>query len=50
MVKLFVVGFPRDMQAEELAEIFGEHGIVEKAVIVTDPENGKSKGYGFIDM
>lgn len=50
MVKLFVVGFPRDMDESELIEIFGAHGVVEKALVITDADTGESKGYGFVDM
>ncbi|MEO7212970.1 hypothetical protein [Mucilaginibacter sp.] len=50
MAKLFIVGFPRDMEEIELVEIFSIHGIVNTVTIVTDQSSGESKGYGFIMM
>ncbi len=50
MVKLFIVGFPRDMEEIELVELFSVHGTVNTITIVTDKFSGKSLGYGFIMM
>jgi RNA recognition motif-containing protein len=50
MAKLFIVGFPKDMQDVELVEMFSAHGIVNTVTIVTDQNTGDSKGYGFITM
>jgi RNA recognition motif-containing protein len=50
MIKLFVVGFPRDMEESELVELFSAYGQVNSVTIVTDVESGKSQGYGFMVM
>jgi RNA recognition motif-containing protein len=50
MIKLFIVGFPRDMEESELAEFFNVYGEVGKVTIVTDKETGESQGYGFLTM
>lgn len=50
MVKLFVVGFPRDMDEVELTDIFAAYGEVSGAKIITDQQTGESQGYGFVDM
>ena len=50
MIKLFIVGFPRDMSEIELEEIFSVYGLVDAVKIITDKETGKSKGYGFLTM
>ena len=50
MAKLFIVGFPKDMQEIELVEMFSIHGTVNTVTIVTDKNTGESKGYGFITM
>jgi RNA recognition motif-containing protein len=50
MVKLFIVGFPRDMEEIELVELFSAYGTVNTITIVTDKLSGKSLGYGFIMM
>lgn len=48
MVKLFAVGFPRDMGEDELLKLFNEFGNVASLTLVTDQETGNSKGYAFI--
>lgn len=50
MAKLFIVGFPRDMEEIELVEMFSLHGTVNTVTIITDKVTGQSKGYGFITM
>lgn len=50
MAKLFIVGFPKDMEEIELVEMFTIHGIVNTVTIITDKDTGASKGYGFITM
>ena len=50
MVKLFVVGIPRNMQEIALLELFMTEGQVEMVKIVTDIDTGESKGYGFVHM
>ncbi|MBL4675551.1 MAG: hypothetical protein JKY70_05005 [Mucilaginibacter sp.] len=50
MIKLFVVGFPRDLEQEELQEIFARYGEVASATIITDQNTGTSKAYGFVTM
>jgi RNA recognition motif-containing protein len=50
MIKLFVVGFPREMQEMELAQLFGPYGDIILLTIARDKISGKSKGFGFIQM
>jgi RNA recognition motif-containing protein len=50
MTKLFVVGFPRDMDEIELLELFTSYGQVGIVTIVTDKDSGLSQGYGFVHM
>jgi RNA recognition motif-containing protein len=50
MAKLFVVGFPRDMDETELMELFSLHGLVNLVTIVTNKDTGESQGYGFVHM
>lgn len=50
MVKLFVVGFPREMNEIELMELFSIHGVVDTVTIVRDQATNLSKGYGFMHM
>jgi len=50
MAKLFIVGFPKDIQEIELVELFSIHGTVNTVTIITDKNTGESKGYAFITM
>jgi RNA recognition motif-containing protein len=36
--------------ADDLIQLFGEHGTVTKAQIVNDRETGRSRGFGFVEM
>lgn len=50
MYKLFVGGLPFATTDEELAELFGAHGKVGYAKVITDRETGRSKGFGFVEF
>jgi RNA recognition motif-containing protein len=36
--------------ADDLIELFGQHGAVERAQVVNDRETGRSRGFGFVEM
>lgn len=48
--KLFVGGLPFSTSNERLREVFSEAGHVESAVVVTDRDTGRSRGFGFVEM
>lgn len=50
MAKLFVSGFPLDMDELSLAELFGPFGDISTVKIVRDKKTRVCKGYGFIEM
>jgi RNA recognition motif-containing protein len=50
MVKLFVSGFPLDMDEIALAKMFIAHGDVKTIKLVRDKKTRICKGYGFIEM
>lgn len=50
MVKLFVSGFPLEMEEIELAMLFGLHGDISTIKIVRDKKTRICKGYAFIEM
>jgi RNA recognition motif-containing protein len=50
MVKLFVGGFPLDMDELKLAELFAPHGDIKTVKLVRDKQTKICKGYGFIEM
>jgi RNA recognition motif-containing protein len=50
MVKLFVGGFPLDIEEMELAKLFAPHGDISTIKIVRDKKTRICKGYAFIEM
>ncbi|MCX6805554.1 MAG: RNA-binding protein [Candidatus Saccharibacteria bacterium] len=50
MKKLFVGNLPYSVTSEQLAEIFGENAEVVSANVITDRMNGRSKGFGFVEL
>lgn len=49
-MKLFVAKLNRDVQDEDLVELFSQHGEVAYARVVTDRDTGQSKCFGFVQM
>ena len=50
MKKLCVGNLPYSVTSEQLAEIFGENAEVVSANVITDRMNGRSKGFGFVEL
>jgi len=50
MIKLFTVGFPKEMDEAALHTFFSDFGDVAAVKIITDQETGFSKGYAFVDF
>lgn len=48
--KLFVGGLAFSTSNDRLREVFAECGVVESAVVVTDRDTGRSRGFGFVEM
>ena len=48
--KLFVGNLSWGISEEQLREAFSAYGTVEEAVIITDRQSGRSKGFGFVTM
>src|SRR5262245_22440870 len=48
--KLFVGGLSVSAANDRLRELFAEVGAVESAVVVTDRDTGRSRGFGFVEM
>jgi RNA recognition motif-containing protein len=49
-VKVFVGGLPYHTTDKSLREFFDKFGDIEEAVVITDRQTGKSRGYGFVSM
>ena len=48
--KIFVGGLPYHTTDESLRNYFAVYGDIEEAVVITDRQTGKSRGYGFVSM
>ncbi len=48
--KLYVGNLAFSTSADDLRALFGEHGTVTSASVVTDRETGQSRGFAFVEM
>ncbi|XP_071697985.1 UBP1-associated protein 2C-like [Rutidosis leptorrhynchoides] len=46
--KLFIRGIGWETTSDNLRSIFAVYGELEEAIVITDKNSGKSKGYGFV--
>jgi RNA recognition motif-containing protein len=47
---LYVGNLPFQTTADDLREVFGQHGTVTRAQVVSDRDTGRSRGFGFVEM
>jgi len=47
---LYVGNLSYSCSADDLRELFGQHGNVSSAQVVSDRETGRSRGFGFVEM
>lgn len=47
---LYVGNLSYNCTADELRELFSQHGNVTSAQVVSDRETGRSRGFGFVEM
>ena len=48
--KVYVGNMSYETSQADLEQMFGDHGTVESAQVITDRDTGRSKGFGFIEM
>lgn len=48
--RLYVGNLPYSVTEADMVNFFASAGKVEKAIIVTDRDTGKPRGFGFVDM
>lgn len=48
--KIYVGNLPYSVDDSTLQQEFGKFGSVTSAKVVTDPQSGRSKGFGFVEM
>jgi RNA recognition motif-containing protein len=47
---LYVGNLAFNTTSADLESLFGKHGEVKKAQVITDRETGRSRGFGFVEM
>ena len=50
MVKIYVGNLSFDTSESEVRELFGQHGPVHSAELVSDRDTGRPRGFGFVEM
>lgn len=48
--KLYVGNLPFNTTADDLRDVFGQHGTVTSAEVVADRDTGRSRGFAFVEM
>lgn len=48
VVNLFLKGFDKSWTVQDLHELFREYGEIKSAKISINPDNGKSRKYGYL--
>ena len=48
--RLYVGNLAYSVDSSALQELFGQHGTVTSAQVLSDRETGRSKGFGFVEM
>jgi RNA recognition motif-containing protein len=47
---IFVGGLPRSVAEKELDELFSQYGDVHRTKLMRNPESGRTKRFGFVEM
>ena len=48
--KLYVGNLPYGITTDDLKQLFAQAGTVVDAVVITDKQTGRSKGFGFVTL
>jgi RNA recognition motif-containing protein len=47
---IYVGNLPFSTNSSDLESLFGEHGTVTRAQVISDRDTGRSRGFGFVEM
>lgn len=50
MLNIYVGNLPYSTGEEDLEQLFSQFGTIERAMVVSDRETGRSRGFGFVEM
>lgn len=48
--RLYIGNLSQTTTVDSLKKLFGQHGLIARAKIVTDKDTGQSKGFGYVEM
>ena len=48
--KLYVGNLPYSVDQQALQDVFEPFGTVDSAIVISDRDTGRSKGFGFVEM
>ena len=49
-MNIYVGNLDYKVDEKDLGDVFGEYGTVSSAIVIMDKMNGRSKGFGFVEM
>jgi len=49
-LKLYVGNLSYSVTSDQLADLFASYGEVAEAIVLTDRQTGRSRGFGFVTM
>ncbi len=49
-MKLYIGNLPWSVRKDDLAQLFGQLGQISDAVVITDRNTGRSRGFGFVEF
>src|SRR4051812_12049866 len=49
-MNIYVGNLTFQATADDLLQLFGQYGTVDRAQVVNDRETGRSRGFGFVEM
>ncbi len=49
-MKLYVGNLSFDVTENEIRELFGQYGEVSEVNLITDPQTGRPRGFGFVEL
>lgn len=49
-MNIYIGNLPYGSSEDDLRQAFGRFGEVTSAVVITDKQSGRSKGFGFVEM
>jgi RNA recognition motif-containing protein len=49
-MNIYVGNLPYSYTSADLETLFGQHGAVDSAQVISDRDTGRSRGFGFVEM